>query len=78
MKRYEITNGNQEASKAMVKRINEVAVRYAKDNARPYALSMSVGVTVFRPDQFIALESLLDQADAEMYEIKNSRKASAR
>jgi hypothetical protein len=43
---------------------------------KPDQLSMSSGVTVFEPGQFMAMESILEQADSEMYAREKAYKRS--
>jgi GGDEF domain-containing protein len=57
-------------------RLGETCVQVSQQNKRPYQLSMSSGVTVFEPGQFMAMESILEQADSEMYARKRAYKRS--
>lgn len=55
-----------------------LASTLARRNARstaPYEISLSVGAATYDPVQPVALQALLDQADARMYEDKRGRKA---
>jgi diguanylate cyclase (GGDEF)-like protein/PAS domain S-box-containing protein len=57
------------------RRLRELADARVAAHARPFRLSMSVGVAFVDPAVRSTLEELLERADAAMYEQKNARRA---
>ena len=64
-----------QAPETTIARLQEDLDRFNQRSGRPYALSMSVGAVLLGPDSTQSLEELLSKADAEMYRVKQQRRA---
>lgn len=62
------------ASRAVTARLWENLEDYKRQDARPFDLSLSVGVVHFDPESDGSLEELIAQADKAMYEDKQSKR----
>ena len=54
-------------------RIEAESRKFNEGKDAPYSLSMSVGCVVCGPEQEVTLDSLLDEADQKMYEVKRRK-----
>jgi diguanylate cyclase (GGDEF)-like protein/PAS domain S-box-containing protein len=61
---------------AITSRLENNLTRYNEKNHRTYALSISVGITYYDPDQPITVEELLSRCDKLMYKEKTGKKNS--
>ena len=61
-----------EGADRMMARLREHLASFAKAHQRPYALSVSVGRSLYDPETPCPIEDLLAQSDAAMYEQKRS------
>ncbi len=57
----------------IVNRIEAESRKFNEGKDAPYSLSMSVGCVVCGPEQEVTLDSLLDEADQKMYEVKRRK-----
>ncbi len=71
-----LTDCGQPAARAATERLTANLKRLNAASAGPYALSLSLGLAQFNPQDESGLDSLLEQGDAEMY--ANKRRASER
>jgi diguanylate cyclase (GGDEF)-like protein/PAS domain S-box-containing protein len=62
------------ARRAVTSRLVENLKKYARQENRPFDLSLSVGVVHFNPESGSSLEELIAQADKAMYEEKQGKK----
>jgi diguanylate cyclase (GGDEF)-like protein/PAS domain S-box-containing protein len=62
------------ARRAVTARLMENLKKYARQENRPYDLSLSIGVVHFNPESGCSLEELIAQADTAMYEEKQGKK----
>ena len=61
-------------AKEFLARLQENIEKYNKEQARPYQLSVSVGLVWYNPENPSSIEELLEQADKLMYEQKRKKK----
>lgn len=66
-------NGAREQAEASLKRLQEKLDEHNASGARPYALSLSLGVEEFDPQSGCSLEEMIAKADAAMYEQKRAK-----
>jgi diguanylate cyclase (GGDEF)-like protein len=59
----------------IIRHLQDNLKMYNKQFAHNYALSLSIGVSIFNPEHPITLETLLKQADMLMYEDKKNQKS---
>jgi diguanylate cyclase (GGDEF)-like protein/PAS domain S-box-containing protein len=64
-----------EGAQAFAHRLQQRVARFNAEEARPYALSVSVGAAALAPGDRTSLDELLARADAAMYEEKRAKKA---
>jgi GGDEF domain-containing protein len=67
-------NGPEPTAEKLVNRFENILKDHHLRRKRPYALSMSLGVARFDPQNPCFLEVLLAEADALMYENKQKKK----
>jgi diguanylate cyclase (GGDEF)-like protein/PAS domain S-box-containing protein len=60
----------------VIARLNDKFQKYNSQSAKPYRLSVSVGLAFMHPHENQTVEDLMAQADASMYQNKRQRKAS--
>lgn len=68
------TTGDDTSTDGMINRFQEVLYRYQFQSNRPYALSMSMGIAGYDPQNPCSIDILLAQADKQMYEQKLKKK----
>ncbi|HSC29910.1 MAG TPA: sensor domain-containing diguanylate cyclase [Vicinamibacterales bacterium] len=61
------------AASALLARLGESVDRHNRENPRPYALSLSVGIGRFDPQRCQSIQQLLAEADVELYRRKRAR-----
>ena len=66
-------NGNFRAE-LLIDRLQTNIQSANAEGSRPFALSISTGISRFNPENVVALETLLSRADALMYENKQKKK----
>jgi diguanylate cyclase (GGDEF)-like protein len=69
-----MTSGAIEGATASIERLRIHLEAANAAAARPYRLSLSVGLAVYDPEHPVALDGLIQQADAAMYKQKSARR----
>ena len=69
-----VQNSSEENREIIQARLQDHIDDFNRNNARPYSLSMSCGITPFAPDSQITTEALIKQADELMYLQKQRKK----
>ncbi len=65
---------NIEEAGEMIRRLNEEAEQYNKEENKPYQLSLSIGCAMWSENESGSLEELIQKADERMYEHKMGKK----
>jgi two-component system, cell cycle response regulator len=66
-----LTDASDGAAKTFIIRLQEAVDEHNRCAARPFDLSLSVGMTAFDPDNPGSMEELMKGADEAMYEVKD-------
>lgn len=69
-----VSEGSPFRSDGIIQRLQTALAQYNADEARGYYLSASIGVARYDPDAPIAIDSLVNHADSEMFENKQRRR----
>ena len=70
-----VMDTDEEGPHAALDRLNLNLQDWNTDTVRPYKISLSTGTATFDPERPSTLESMLSQADQNMYEIKRGHRA---
>lgn len=67
-------DADDQAEQALMARLEAAIAQLNDSGTRPYRMSISLGLTEFRPADGEDLDALLTQADSQMYEHKRSKR----
>lgn len=65
----------EEDAKAYIARIQTGIENYNACSTHEYTLEASMGYTIVKPEEDLDIEAIIEQADQEMYKMKNAKKA---
>jgi two-component system cell cycle response regulator len=71
-------DASEDNAQGITQRLEENLKEFNQENARPYRLSLSFGVTYFNPSGEVSLENVLKEADEQLYHQKIEKKKTAK